>query len=209
MAEKVRFPLQRAYPIPSVKNHQDFIKRYDQIFDKEFVKKIIFANPAKDWTSMGWRGIMFANGDVWLNYEDGKLLTVNYDSPFEKKYQKQLIQKDRDGLHPSIREYKLPVIILTTTQLRIRIDDLGKGNYRYTSWSINAKKSSPPINLLVKGERIPDGNGGNHFYLFKQGDYKYEVYISVIGKSSTPQANLSVYKKGKRILNVNAKRVEP
>ena len=79
----ISFPLEREYPIPTVKNKADFIKKYDQIFDDKLKNEIIKSNPAKDWSEMGWRGIMLNQGTLWID-SDGKIISINYQSQIEK-----------------------------------------------------------------------------------------------------------------------------
>ncbi|WP_235830893.1 hypothetical protein [Flavobacterium ustbae] len=90
VAARITFPLKREYPIPKVKNKTDFIKRYNEIFDKTLISKITKSNPAKDWSEMGWRGIMLNQGDLWMD-TNGKIIAINYQSEAEKKQKSTLI----------------------------------------------------------------------------------------------------------------------
>src|SRR5437879_3942031 len=58
IAEMIAYPFERAYPIPPIKNKQEFIKRYNEIFDNRLITIIINSTPATDWSEVGWRGIM-------------------------------------------------------------------------------------------------------------------------------------------------------
>lgn len=204
VATFISFPLQREYPIPSVKNKADFIKRYDQIFDTALKNKIIKSNPTKDWSEMGWRGIMLLQGDIWMD-TDGKVITINYQSQYEKKQKTKLIASEKGKLNPAIATFKAPVCVLETSKFRIRIDDLGNDNFRYASWSIKKAMSDAPDLVITKGKDISDGSGGNHHYEFKKGNFTYECAIIVIGTSDSPPASLTIYQDGKEILNQNAK----
>jgi len=85
------YPLKRAYPLSSIHDEIEFIKRYNEVFDDSLKSKIIESNLKKDWSSVGWRGIMLNNGTLWLDY-DGKLLAVNYQSNFEQIKKAKLIE---------------------------------------------------------------------------------------------------------------------
>lgn len=200
----ISFPLEREYPIPAIKNKADFIKRYDQIFDAKLKSEIIKSNPAKDWSEMGWRGIMLNQGTVWIDNE-GKISSINYQSQYEKNLKTKLISADKARLHSSIAKFKSPEYILETSKFRIRIDDLGNNNYRYASWSLKKPMSEKPDLVITNGKWTADGSGGNSYFDFKKGDYVYQCYIIVLGTSDSPPATLTITQKGKEILSQNAK----
>lgn len=204
VATFISFPLGREYPIPAVKNKTDFIKRYDQIFDATLKKEIINSNPAKDWSEMGWRGIMLGQGDIWMD-TTGKIITINYQSQAEIDFKNKLISSEKVKLHPSIATFKAPVYVLETSKFRIRIDDLGNDNYRYASWSIKKPMSEKPDLVISNGKWISDGSGGNSHFEFKKGAYLYECYIIVIGTSDSPPAQLTISQNNKEILSQDAK----
>ena len=203
----ISFPLKREYPIPAVKNKADFIKRYDQIFDATLKNKIIKSNAAKDWSEMGWRGIMLDQGDLWMD-TDGKLIRVNYQSQYEKNLKNKLIAAEKGKLHPSIAKFKSPEYILETSKFRIRIDDLGNDNYRYASWSVKKSMTEKPDLVITNGKWISDGSGGNSHFDFKKGDYLYQCSIIVLGTSDSPPASLTITQNGREILSQNAKIVK-
>ena len=57
--------------------------------------------------------------------------------------------------------------VVKTDNYIIRIDTIGKNNYRYASWSIDKKTSEKPDLGLTKGKVVFEGSGGNHLYKFK------------------------------------------
>ena len=200
LSQKVAFPLRRPAPLPPIKNQQEFISHYDEIFDKELVDMIVTSNPAKDWEQMGWRGIMLQDGVVWLD-EKGQLIAVNYQSAAEKKRQEALILQDKGQMHASIKEYKLPVCVLETAKFRIRIDDMGEGRYRYASWPVKGHFSDQPDLVINNGTFIPEGSGGNHRFEFKNDGYVYDCAITELGASDAPAAMLTITKGGKTVLS--------
>ncbi|RBQ05367.1 hypothetical protein [Pedobacter miscanthi] len=206
LSSKIAYPLKRAYPIPAIKNKQEFIKRYKEIFDDNLTKKIVNSKPDTDWDAVGWRGIMFLNGELWLD-TNGKLIAVNHQSRLEAKEQARLINAEKTSLHPSLSNFIQPVLVFETAQFRIRIDDLGNNNYRYAAWPLKSKMSDKPKLVLNNGKWTPDGSGGNHNYQFKSGDYLYTCFITVMGEKDSPPALLVISKAGTEILSQPAKKI--
>ncbi len=200
---KVAYPLTRQYPLPSIKNKQAFLKRYGEVFDAELTDRIIQSNPTKDWSAVGWRGIMLLNGDLWLD-EEGRLIAVNYESEAEAKNRNELIKTEKSQLHPSLRDFQYPIHILETSKYRIRIDGMGDDSYRYASWKIKSKMSDKPEIVLLNGEKIVEGSGGNHSFVFVNDGYKYDCAIIAIGEADAPPAYLTIYKGDKEILSQKA-----
>jgi len=199
LANKVHFPLTRKYPLPEIKNKQEFLKRYNEVFDEQLVKLIVNSKPSVDWSAAGWRSIMLRRGDLWLYY-NGRLLGVNYISKAEEKRRLQLIKIERNNLHPSIRTFKEPVRIIETTQFRIRIDDMGAYKYRYTSWPLKSKMSDKPSLVIEKGKWIPEGNEDNYRFEFKNGDFTYDCLILDVPEPGGSPALLTISKGNKEIL---------
>jgi len=188
IADLVEYPLFRKYPIPSIKNRQEFIERYDEIFDQALKNAIL-----NFYVCFGARGFFFIS-DIKDDakyfqftpcYDEGcdiRLQSIEYESEFEKKLRNQLIESERKTLHPSIRNFKDPICILETSEFRIRVDCMesyeneGYGSccYRYASWSINKPMSEKPDLIITGGKVYYEGSGGSHRYIFKNGDFLYE-----------------------------------
>lgn len=84
LSKNVHYPLKRFYSIPSINNRQEFLKRYEEVFDKALQEKILQSDPSKDWKTMGSQGIMLHKGDVWIDY-DGTLIAINDVSAVEEE----------------------------------------------------------------------------------------------------------------------------
>jgi hypothetical protein len=137
LSSRISFPFAREYPIPEIKSKEEFLKRYNEVFDDSLTQMIVNSDPNKDWSPVGWRGIMLFNGELWLDY-DGRLIGVNYQSKFEKNEFAELIKIEKRDLYESLREFAQPICVLETSKYRIRIDDLGNWNYRYAAWPLAA-----------------------------------------------------------------------
>jgi len=197
IAQCMVYPLQRGQSIPSVKNSEEMIARFDEVFDPTLVEMITSSDPEKDWDTVGWRGTMFRNGMIWMD-DDGKITAINYQSDMEKKRAKQLLEAERATLHASVKKFHKPMLQWQTSKFRIRVDDLGEGKYRYASWAIDKPFSDEPSLILYDGILTVDGSGGNAHYTFKKGTYTYVLDIVELGEQPS---SLNVYKSGKLVLH--------
>jgi len=195
----ISFPFRRYYPVPDIKNEKEFIDRYNEIFDDSLQKIIVESDIHKDWSEMGWRGIMLFRGIVWLD-TNGRLIHVNYESKYEHDKRIRLINEEKDLLYESINDFKEPIFVWETKKFRIRVDKLEDNTYRYASWEIRKGQNEKPDLILTNGEIVFNGSGGNHEYLFKSGAYVYNCHIIVLGTTASPPGYLIVTKNGTEIL---------
>ncbi|TDP04210.1 hypothetical protein [Flavobacterium sp. 245] len=203
LAEMVFYPLKREYPIPDIVDKTDFINRYSEIFDSTLKKEITASNPEKNWSDMGWRGMMLNKGNVWLDF-DGRVTSINYQSKAENDRKKKLNEAQKKELHSSVAFFQKPICILETSKFKIRIDNLGHENYRYASWSINKKMIEEPDLVINGGVLIIEGSGGNHQYEFKKDQFTYTCDIIVLATKDSPPARLIITQNGKEILKQDA-----
>lgn len=208
LAGKVAYPLKREMPLPAIKNREEFIQRYNEVFDDSLIQMIARSSPGKDWSEMGWRGIMFQQGDIWLD-DDGTLRSVNYQSFTERKRKAALLLAEKSKLHESIRVFAEPVCVLETRKYRIRIDNLGNGNYRYVSWPVNMAMSTKPDIIIAHGKFTADGTGGNHHITFINKGYVYECYFPVLSEEANPPVQLTIRQGKKTLLSQDARKVTP
>lgn len=197
IADFISYPLGREYPLKSVKDKNDFIHRFEEIFDKEFVDYIA-KSKIEDWGEVGWRGIMFDDGKIWID-DDGKIVTVNYQSAKERQLLIKAIQDDKNQLPKSLQNFEKPVYLIYTKNYKIRIDENANNTYRYVAWKIKNQKIEPDI-IIENGVLEFRGSGGNHSITFKNNGYTYIIEINVIGAEDTPEVELNVLKQEKTIL---------
>ena len=202
IADLINYPLRREYPLKDVKDKNDFIQRFDDIFDKGFLDHLA-KSKISDWSEVGWRGIMFDNGTLWID-DDGKIVTVNYQSPKEKQSLVKTIQVDKNQLPKSLQDFEKPSYLIFTKNYKIRIDEKTDGVYRYAAWKIKNQKSEPNI-IIENGVWEFQGSGGNHTITFKNDGYTYIVSINIIGADDTPDATLEVLNQDKTILTEDGK----
>ena len=198
IARKISYPLDRTYPIPDIQNEQEFHARFNEIFDDSLIKMIAVSNNAGDWQTMGVRGIMFRDGLLWLD-EKGLCIALNYSGEAENKLRAQLIAKDGASLHPSIRSYQEPILLMQTRDYQIRIDRLGEDNFRMCSWPTGVALSHKPDLVIENGRREFQGSGGNHSYIFEKGAYSYICVIQILGQEDIP-GDLTITRDGQELL---------
>ncbi|MCP5468074.1 MAG: hypothetical protein H7A32_02260 [Deltaproteobacteria bacterium] len=199
LAELFRFPFNRAYPVPEIKDSEDFIQRYDHIFDDDLIQEILNSSTEKDWQTFGWRGITFKRGLVWMG-DDGSIIAVNHATKKEELYKQKILNQIKNSLHSSLQNFKSPDAYLETKKLRIRVDSMSDDTYRYAVWPISKEMSKKPDLVIKNGTKTFDGTGGNYHYTFLNDKYKYEIYFYRIGGEETPPAHLTIYKENKTVL---------
>lgn len=202
IASIIAFPLNREYPIPGIKSKKEFKRRFNEVFDKNLIAKIADSK-TEEWSEVGWRGIMLDNGVVWIDSYDGKITAVNYQSGFEKNRRTDLINKEKDNIHISLKSYASPLYKIKTKKFLIRIDQLSDGTYRYASWNANGSEFSKPDIILYKGVLEHQGSGGNHSITFSNGNYTYIVYRNFLAPENSPDITLTVEKNEQTILTQN------
>lgn len=199
IANHIQYPLKRQTPVPDIKSKEEMLAHFDEVFDEEILA-IIANSGADNWSAMGWRGIMLNDGLLWLDDSAKFIRAINYSSSAEQRKKSQLIRADKAALHPSLREYKEPVYLVTTKTYRIRIDEISNGFYRYASWKKEKATSARPDLTINNGTVDMQGSGGNHVFIFTNGRYKYEIYRTYLREAGSAAVSLIVYLNGKMIL---------
>ena len=202
IANHISYPLKREYPIPSIKNKEEFIQRFSEVFDNVLIEKVANSK-IEQWSEVGWRGIMFDNGSIWMGNSDGIITAVTYQSAVEKEMLTDLVKNQKEHLHSSLSIFKKPVYKIRTKKYLIRIDELANEKYRYASWKVTDKESSKPELIINGGKIVFSGSGGNHVITFANGNYVYKVYRNVIGTKDSADITLEIEQDGKTILTEN------
>ena len=198
ISNKISFPLDRDYPIPSIRNKEEFIQRFHEVFDQKLIDKIAQSDISQ-WTEVGWRGVMLDNGVVWMSFKPGFISAINYQTKREKNIQAELIRKDKEQLHATLKNFKSPVYKIQTEKFLIRIDELSENSYRYVSWKAGADEAILPDLVLKNGLCEMQGSGGNHEFTFVNGIHTYKVRRNILGERDSPDVTIQVEKRGKII----------
>ena len=195
----IQYPLERQYPIPSIKDKKEFMQRYSEVFDETIVLKIQGSTPGQ-WQEVGWRGIMFNDGELWLGNSDSIITAVNYQSDYEKKYLADLIKNEKSNLHVSLKTFEKPVFTVKTQTTLIRVDQLTNEVYRFASWKKGKNESAKPDLVLSNGKIAYDGSGGNYSISFIDGVTTYRVYRNIIGEDKMADVSFEIEKNGQQIV---------
>lgn len=199
IAEVFHFPLERYYPVPDIRDKQEFMRRYHEVVDIDLQTRI--ANSTlEQWSEVGWRGIMLDNGIVWLSDDGEKISGINHTTLEGRQVMEAFLKKDKDGLHPDLRKFHRPAYKILTKRYFIRVDEFEDNTYRYASWKKGKEESSLPDLVLRNGEYEAEGTGGNHRFVFTNGIYQYIVYRNVMGEGEVSEITLEVLKNDKVIL---------
>lgn len=100
LASLTLFPIERRYPLRDIKDRADMVRRFNLVFDAGFRKKMRSAKPS-DWHCYGWRGYCYGDSsELWV-YDS--LTIINYYSPQEKNLYGQLVKKEMNSLHASLK----------------------------------------------------------------------------------------------------------
>lgn len=197
IADKIEYPLERKYPLKKVKNKEEFVARFNEIFDSKQIKSVGNSS-VNNWSKVGWRGIMFDNGKIWIN-EKGKITTVFYETNLGQKVYDEAVKKDKEQLPKELRNFSEPFQFIKTKTFFIRLDYMKNESLRYAAWKNKTTKQIPEI-VLYDGTHEADGTGGNSTVTFINKEYKYEIYFNKLGEQGSPEVVLSVYKGDKLLL---------
>lgn len=195
LANNVAYPLRREYPLPPISSPEDFVKKFNQLFEKELIDTITKSDYKKDWEALGWRGIMLNNGILWITSE-GKLSAINRMSAIELENKAQIIEEQKSKLHTSVKKFDVPCLEGQTKKFLIRIDKMDTEKYRYAAWSLPKTFSDKPDLILYNGTMEPQGSGGIcRDFSFKNKNYKYLVETFI------DEGTIEVFKNDTSILN--------
>lgn len=202
IADYIVYPLTRKNPVPDIHNKQEFINRYDSLFDKN-MRDVIINSKSNDWEVVGSKGIMLYNGLLWID-NNGKLIAINVFSEKESKYANDWEASDKSSINPRLKKYYKNINIFETQKYLGRIDEI-KGNkeyqynYRLALWYKNETMSEEPIIIVDNGTVEFLGSSNNHIYLFKSDKYTYIFEVTYVGPINLAPYQLIISKDNNEI----------
>jgi hypothetical protein len=175
LAQLVRYPLKRPFPLSRLWQPADFVERYDELFDPAYRAKIIASEPGH-WNHHGWRGRTYEG--LWVYEDEDIIRAIARESPAEKARRLALVEQVRGVIHPSLQDFAEPLVYIETTKFKIWLDRLADGTRRYASWSRGKPLSAEPDLVLSGGELQMVGSMNNEIHTFQNGDTTYQVFPS-------------------------------
>ena len=201
MSQWVCYPLSRSYPLRPVEDAKDFVARFAELLPAPFLAEIAVSSDS-DWQQVGWRGVMFDGGRMWLD-DQQRMRALNESSTVEMAHRNAIIDRDRNALAASLQDYDEPILRWQTKSYRIRIDRMRDGGLRYTSWRRGSPLGAEPDLKLLRGVHEFDGSGGNHHYRWTRGKQSYRCVITLLGSRESVPFELEV-RRGEGVLQVEA-----
>jgi hypothetical protein len=171
----IDYPMHRPYPIPPIRSKNECLRRFDELFDQTFLAEIASSDlEGEDWQRVGWRGIIFKNGSLWLN-DDYQISAINYETRSTKALLKSLISKQKQGLPPSLRNFDEPDLEWKTTKYIVRVDRK-KDDYRLVIFEGHSRAKI--LFELHNGAFKFDGTMGAYFIDWQADGKTHRVYAA-------------------------------
>jgi len=178
IAKEIRYPLGRDYPLQPIQTKDELLTRFDEVFDEPFLRELAGSSPKQDWEEMGWQGIMFKNGALWLDF-DYKIIAVNHETLLTKRRLALAIQKQKDNLPPSLRDFDQPVLEWRTPKYLIRVDLKGD-DYRLVLLDENSPTRI--LHVLHHGDFHFEGTMGSFLIDWQSEGKTHRIYSDASGE---------------------------
>lgn len=166
LASNTRYPIKLSHPIDPIQDNNDFIKRFDLIFDQETIAEIAHSDPIHDWSLVGSQGIMFKNGQIWIS-KSGDLIAVNRNS---QNLNDAIAKLREQNIAQLVFNYQYPLV---TAQ----VHEFNNKQYRLSLWINGSSPSEKPDYILTNGRRDKYAD-----YVFFNNGYK----ISLVANDPNP-----------------------
>ena len=206
IAQNVVYPFSLGWGVPSIHNEQEFIEKYDIILP-EYLRQYFIDSPTEQWGSGQNLGGICLNDcpDAHLT-DDGKIIWIK-DSEELNKYRKEYIAKEKQIIHPSLKNYNYNLYTIETKDWLIRIDDM-KGLYevstqidipniyRFTAWKKGKTISDKPDIVIDQGhtEKDPEFRYSPEYYVFNNSEYHAIFTNDPIGPMDHIPYYIEIYK---------------
>lgn len=181
IAHLFSYPIERPYPLYPIKDSAEFVHYGEFIFD-DSLKTVLANTGIKDWELMGWRGIMFLNGEYFwaTGYESGKISAINYFSPEEQALWKTEVWREIGTLHPALQEgIEEPVTALQSLDGKwiARLDRMRSERHRLALYEKSMTLSGMPYFVAEENIDKKEGSIGNDYFAFENDSLEIELLL--------------------------------
>ncbi|MBU2865221.1 hypothetical protein KO489_15300 [Reinekea forsetii] len=177
IASVFSFPYSMPNPLESIKSQREMVERLPEVVD-ETIRLKVAQSDIDDWSTMGWRGSMLENGIIWVA-ESGVIFGVNQETEESKRKVAQILEAQKAHLHPSLHDFKAPILSWNSSRFNIRVDEIEGDKYRYAVWKGSEPQSSKPDLILNNGQYYRSGGSKSYpEYQFRNGKYIYTIVQS-------------------------------
>lgn len=182
IASHFKYPFDLGYPLPEIKDVDDFLSRYELIFDNVIEEEIIYSNA---WSY--WNGITCNSGHLLFGKVDNDNLIITSFSTHPAAYYKAMkeeINIQRQRVHPSLRNYQRPIVVAKAESCIFRVDEIIPGELRLSFWKKGKTMKDAPDYVNQKGFISQVGSSGTPDWLFVNGKDTVWVGFMSFGNSA-------------------------
>ena len=184
IASHFKFPFDIGYPLPDIKDKNDFIARYELLFDKFIEEEISCSN---DWCS--WHGVTCNSGHLLFGDVDSSgNLIATFIRLHPKAYYEVLereIDIQRQSLHPSLHKFRRPIVVARSESCIFRVDEIVPGELRLAIWTQGKTMKDCPDYVNKDGFISQVGSSGCPDWLFVNGtDTVWVGYMNFDNKAA-------------------------
>lgn len=197
-AAAVSYPIDRPYPLKTIKDSLQMVDYYPVMIDDSIKKKVV-DSPDSLWHS-NWRGWTIDNGAyIWI--DEGKIYAVNYVSRRENQLLDSLRNVEISTLFPEMRDGWTPVscIIDIENKAIFRID-VEKADslqrFRLAGYHIGSDLHGRP-SLMLYGQLYTEGSMENRYYHFSDDAGNSADYSPDVTDLEEISTTIEINRKGK------------
>lgn len=124
IAEMVWYPLERRFPIPPIRNKEEMLRRFDELFSPDHSRQIAESAPTRDWELHMMYGVFFKGFSMHTGH-DGRIAGVGLNTEAEKRLMARILSHQKKTLHPSLAKFDGVHLEWQTRSYRLRVDYIG------------------------------------------------------------------------------------
>ena len=154
---KLPFKISSTFIINDSDDMRDVI---DYILDDEMIKEIT-APRFENWSQIGWRGVCFKNGELWLgDTRNGLIFHAIILPKKDREYYLKRKRRYKSQLHTSVSKFERTKMDVVCPKYRYRVDILKDESVRLAVWERATAISEKPWKVIQYGKEEWQGSGG-------------------------------------------------